>query len=238
MDKTTLIGQTRDVFGKKLSAQRKSGNLPAIVYGQDKENEPIFLNAHEFGRIFAAAGHNTILDLKIDQDKSANVLIQDVEHNPVTGDLTHADLYRVNMSQSIRTTVPLSFTGDAPAVYQLEGTLLTNIEEVEVETLPAKLPASIEVDISGLDDFEKSIHVRDLVIPEGVEIFIDGEELVAKVEAPRSQEEIDALDEDIVEDIPAEEGEEGAEGAEGEATEGGETKPADDEASKEAGKKD
>lgn len=218
MQKTTLIAHTRDVFGKKLSAQRKSGNLPAIVYGQEKDNEPIFLNAHEFGRIYSTAGHNTILDLKIDQDKSANVLIQEVEQHAVTGELMHADLYRVNMSQTIKTTVPLSFVGDSPAVYQQEGTLLTNIEEVEVETLPAKLPASIEVDISVLDDFEKSIHISDLVVPEGVEILVDSEELIAKVEAPRSQEEIDALDEDIVEEIPDEDAE-GGEGSEGESTE-------------------
>jgi len=209
METTKLIAQSRDVFGKKLAHLRTAGHLPAIIYGQEKENEPVLLNAHEFSRIYAQAGHNTIIDLKIDQDKSANILIHDVVMHPVTGDITHADLYRVNMSQAIRTTVPLHFVGDAPAVYQEEGTLLTNIEEVEVETLPAKLPANIEVDISVLDDFEKSIHVRDLVIPEGVEIFIDGEELVAKVEPPRSQEEIDALNEDIVEEIPAEEGEEG-----------------------------
>jgi large subunit ribosomal protein L25 len=118
------------------------------------------------------------------------------------------------MNQAIRTTVPLHFTGNAAAVYQQEGTLLTNIEEVEVETLPGKLPANIEVDISVLDDFEKSIHVRDLVVPEGVEVLIDGEELVCKVDPPRSEAEMEALNEDIVEEIPAEEGEEGAEGEE------------------------
>lgn len=228
MEKTILSATTRDIFGKKLAASRSAGSLPAIVYGQDKDNQPVFLNTHEFSRIFATAGHNTIIELKIDQEAPANILIQDVENSPLSGELTHADLYRINMSQAIKTTVPLHFVGDAPAVYQQEGTLLTNIEEVEVETLPAKLPANIEVDISGLDDFEKTIHIRDLVIPEGVEVLIDPEELVCKVEPPRSEEEIEALNEDIVEELPAEEGEEGAEAVEGEEgaepAEGGEAK--------------
>lgn len=217
MEKTTLTATPRDIFGKKLSASRAEGSLPAIVYGQDKENEPVFLNTHEFGRTYSKAGHNTIIDLKIGQDASANILIQDVKVDPMTGELTHADLYRVNMSQAIRTTVPLHFVGDAPAVYQQEGTLLTNIEEVEVETLPGKLPASIDVDISVLDDFEKSIHISDLVVPEGVEVLVEDEELVCKVDPPRSEAEMEALNEDIVEEIPAEEGEEAGEGAEGEA---------------------
>lgn len=224
MDKIVITARTRDIFGKKLASSRKSGDLPAIVYGQEKDNEPVFLNAHEFTRVYSQAGQNTIVELKIDQDKSSNVLIQDVSRHPVTSDITHADLLRINMSQSIRTNVPLSFVGEAPAVYQSEGTLLTNIEEVEVETLPAKLPSSIEVDISDLDDFEKSIHIKDLVVPEGVEILVDPDELICKVEPPRSQEEIDALDEEVVEEIPAEEGEESAEESDGDESKEGESK--------------
>jgi len=224
MDKIVITARTRDAFGKKLASSRKSGDLPAIVYGQEKDNEPIFLNAHEFSRVFSQAGQNTIIELKIDQDKSSNVLIQDIARHPVTNDITHADLLRLNMSQSIRAQIPLSFVGEASAVYQLEGTLLTNIEEVEVETLPAKLPPNIEVDISGLDDFEKTIHIKDLNIPEGVELLVDPDELVCKVEPPRSQEEIDALDEEVVEEIPAEEGEEAAEESDGDESKEGESK--------------
>lgn len=224
MDKIVITARTRDIFGKKLASSRKSGDLPAIVYGQEKDNEPVFLNAHEFTRVYSQAGQNTIVELKIDQDKSSNVLIQDVSRHPVTSDITHADLLRINMSHSIKTNVPLSFVGEAPAVYQSEGALLTNIEEVEVETLPAKLPSSIEVDISDLDDFEKSIHIKDLVVPEGVEILVDPDELICKVEPPRSQEEIDALDEEVVEEIPAEEGEESAEESEGEEIKEAESK--------------
>jgi large subunit ribosomal protein L25 len=151
------------------------------------------------------------------------------------------------MNKTIRTEVPLHFTGEAPAVFQEEGSLLKNIEEVEVETLPAKLPAHIEVDISGLDDFSKTIHVSDLNVPEGVEVLVDGEELICKVEPPRSEEEIAALEEEVGDAIPegaAEESAEGGEEGEGEAaeegseaTEGGE-KPAETPADKPEAKKE
>jgi ribosomal protein L25 (general stress protein Ctc) len=71
MEKTTLSATARDIFGKKLNASRAEGHLPAIVYGQDKANEPVFLNMHEFTRTYAKAGHNTIIDLKIGQDASS-----------------------------------------------------------------------------------------------------------------------------------------------------------------------
>jgi large subunit ribosomal protein L25 len=231
MEKISIIAHKRDVFGKKLRELRSTGNVPAIIYGQEKDAEPVSVNAHEFGKIYARAGQNTIIDLKVDQDASDNVLIQDIATDPVTGDITHADFYRVNMNEEIKTSVPLHFVGEAPAVYQDEGTLLTNIEEVEVETLPGKLPANIEVDITGLDDFEKTIHISDLVVPEGVKVLVEDEELVCKVDPPRSEEEMEALNEEIVEELPAEEGEEtteGEEAGEGEAKEStAEEKPAE-----------
>ncbi len=229
METIGLKASVRDKFGKKLATSRKEGQLPAILYGNKKDNQPLMLNAQDFNRVFASAGHSTLVDLSVGDGQPENVLIQEVNIDPVTGQVIHVDLYRVDMNKTIRTEVPLHFVGEAPAVFQDEGSLLKNIEEVEVETLPAKLPANIEVDISGLDDFSKAIHVSDLKVPEGVEILVDGEEMVCKVEPPRSEEEIAALEEEVGDAIPegaAEEGEEAAEGAEsGETPEGA---PAED----------
>ncbi|MEK7447724.1 MAG: 50S ribosomal protein L25, partial [Patescibacteria group bacterium] len=101
----------------------------------------------------------------------------------------------------ITASIPLNFTGDSKAVIDLSGSLITNKSEVEVECLPADLPHEIEVDISVLEDFEAVIHVKDIKVPEGVEIKDDLEETVALVEPPRSEEELAELEE------PVEEGE-------------------------------
>jgi large subunit ribosomal protein L25 len=220
MDKIVILATNRDSFGKKNTELRSSGKIPAVVYGNNKENASISLDAKEFNKAFSQAGHSTIVELKVAEGEAENVLIHDVSFNPINNEISHADFYRVNMNKTIRTEVPLHFIGEAPAVFQQEGSLFKNIEEVEVETLPANLPPHIEIDISSLDDFSKSIHVSDIKAPEGVEILEDAEQLICKVDPPRSEEEMAALDEEIGEAIPEGAAEEGAEATEGEAKEG------------------
>lgn len=214
METIHISATVRDVFGKKLTELRKNGQLPAVVYGNKKDNIAVSVDTKEFKKAFAAAGYSTIVELKLDGQTSENVLIHDIATDPLTSEVSHVDLYRINMNKIIRTEVPLHFTGESAAVFQQEGTLFKNIEEIEVETLPATLPSHIEVDIAILDDFTKSIHVSDLKVEDGVTILTDLDQLICKVEPPRSEEEIAALDEEIGDAIP--------EGAEEEATEAGE----------------
>jgi len=219
MDKIVISATTRNSFGKKNAELRKDGKIPGVVYGNSKENAIVALDAKIFKRVFASAGHSAIVELKIDEGAGENVLIQDIDMDPVRNEISHADFYRVNMNKTIRTEVPLHFIGEAPAVFQQEGSLFKNIEEVEVETLPANLPPHIEIDISSLDDFSKSIHISDIKVPEGVEILEDTEQLICKVDPPRSEEEMAALDEEIGDAIPEGAAEEGEEATEDEATE-------------------
>ncbi len=206
-DKIVIEAQKRDVFGKKLASLREQGLIPAVVYGSGKPAEPISINSVDFNKTYNKVGHSSIVEIKIDGAGTKNVLIHDVQLNPMLRTPIHADFYLVKMDEVIRTSVPLHFTGESTAVFQDNGSLLTALQELEVECLPGNLPASIEVDIAGLDDFEKTITVADITLPEGVKVLDEAEELVAKVEAPRSEEELEALDEEIVENIPAEEGE-------------------------------
>ncbi len=222
-DNVALVAQKRDTKATKAAQLRAEGKMPAVVYGQGSEAIAISLDAVEFGKVYARAGHSTILELNIEGEGMKNVLVQDVQNSLHSLNPTHADLYTVKMDETVRTSVPLHFTGESTAVFQDGGSLLTALQELEIECLPAKLPANIEVDIAGLDDFEKTITVADLRVPTGVEVLNDPEELVAKVEAPRSEAEMEELDEEVGDAVPAEEGEatEGAEGgsAEGEAKE-------------------
>jgi large subunit ribosomal protein L25 len=218
MDKIVISAKTRDSFGKKVAELRKTGQIPAVVYGNNKDNASVEIDAKDFNKVFSQVGQSTIVELKIGDEASENVLVHDISLNPITNEINHVDFYRVNMNKTIRTEVPLHFVGESPAVFQQEGSLFKNIEEVEIETLPANLPPHIEIDISGLDDFSKSIHVSDIKVPEGVELLEDAEQLICKVDPPRSEEEMAALDEEIGEAIP-EGANEVVEAAEGEAKE-------------------
>lgn len=202
MEKIILAAEKRQVKGKATRKLRVSGRIPAVIYGHGKGSEAIELDEREFGKVFDKAGYNGILLVKIGEERAVNALIHEVQFSPLKREPIHADLYRVKMDELIRTTVPLHFTGESTAVFQDGGSLMTNLEEVEVEALPANLPSKIEVDISVLDDFDKSISVANLKIPADVKLITEELELIARVEPPRSDEELEALDEEVGEAVP------------------------------------
>lgn len=197
IDKFKLKAQPRTATGRKVGALRREGNIPAVLYGKGKENLNLSITEHDYLRLFREAGTSSIVLLDIEGDGQKNVLVQEIQFNPLTGGADHIDFYEVSMTEKLTTNVPLHFVGDSAAVIDLQGSLVTNTTEVEVECLPADLPHEIEVDITVLSDFEAVIHVSDLKVPAGVEVKNDPEEVVAVVEAPRSEEEMAELDEEI-----------------------------------------
>jgi large subunit ribosomal protein L25 len=196
MDKIELVATKRSTRGKKNQELRASGRIPAVVYGRGVKSEPIELDYRVLQKVYSRAGGNKILALKIGEGRARNVLIHDVQHGSLRGELTHVDFYVVRMDEELKAEIPLHFVGESTAVYQGEGTLVKNLEVVEVECLPGDLPESLEVDISSLDDFEKTITLSDLNVPSGVKIVTEEiDTIVAKVDPPRSDEEMAELDE-------------------------------------------
>ncbi len=191
-DKIVLPMVTRTVTGKATRKLRAQGQTPAVVYGSGSAATAVTVDAKVLQRTYQQAGVSKILGIKIDDARQKNALIQDVQVDPVSGNLMHVDFYLVKMNEKLKTEIPLQFTGESTAVYQQEGILIRPLETIEIEALPGDLPESFVVDISILDDFEKTITVADLTVPEGVEILTPAEELVAKVEAPVSEEELEA----------------------------------------------
>ena len=206
VDVIELAAQKREVTGKQVRAIRAEGNVPAVLYGHGTESQSLSVSQRSLTKVFSDAGSNKIVSLSIGDAKPNSVMIQDVQVDPRTGAIMHADFYKVKMNEKIKAEIPLHFVGESVAVYKLEGSLIQGLTTVEVESLPANLPENIEVDIAVLDDFDKSIHVSDLTIPGNVELLTDTSELVAKVEPPRSDEELEELDAEVVEEVPGEEG--------------------------------
>lgn len=226
METITLTAKKRNELGKKTKALRNQGFIPAIIYGYKTNNTPLTVSKKDFHEVFGKAGTSTIVDLKIDQDPIQKVLIHDPQVDPINNEPIHIDFYKVRMDQKIRTEIPLIFTGESIAVKELEGSLVTNKDSVEIECLPGDLIQEIKVDISPLKTFEDAIHVSDLEVPQTVTILNDPEETVALVEEPRSEEELAELEEAVSEDVEAVEvegkKEEGAEGEEAAPAEEGE----------------
>lgn len=221
-DKQKLVAKERNVIGKEVKTLRRDGGTPAVIYGGDRKPMALTVDSHDFELLYRKAGGNTIVAIDIEHldgtKEKKNVLVHQVDIHPVTSKILHADLIQIKMDEIITTTIPLKFVGDSLAVIDQGGSLLTPLTGVEVECLPANLPHEIEVDLAQLVDFEAVMHVSDLVVGEGVTVLTDPESVIAHVEAPRSDEELEELEEAVTEVEAPEsehgEGETPAEGAE------------------------
>jgi large subunit ribosomal protein L25 len=208
--RATLQAERRTVLGKKVKQLRQDGWLPGNVYGRALDSVAVQLKLRDFVHAVRDAGVRSMFELAVDgEEKPRFVIIRALERAGGTGTPMHVDLYQVDLRRPVQTNVPLVIEGESPAVRDFGGTLLQNVDIVAVECLPMDIPASITVDISALDSFDKTITVGDLVAPEGVTLITDPAVGVATVAAPRIRADI-------------EEGEEAgaagaAEGAEGEA---------------------
>lgn len=186
----SLPVEIRTVHGKKLTKLRSEGKLPAIMYGPKEEATLLTIDKIAFEKLLKQAGESSVVVLS-GLDTPKEVLIHDVSFDALRGGIVHVDLYAVEAGKEITVHVPLEFIGEAPAV-KLGGTLTKVLHEIEVTCLPANLPQHIDVDVSVLEDFEKQIHVKDLVIPKGVTLETDVEGVVALVQAVEEEVEVDA----------------------------------------------
>ena len=202
METYTIEAQTRDLMGRATNALRADGMVPAVVYGFKTDPTNITLQRNALEKLYRSAGESSVVVLTIG-DRSIDVLIQDVDRDALTGFLTHADFLAVDMDSTVEATISLEFIGEAPAVKALGGTLVQAIEELEVEALPRYLVSEIEVDISVLATFDDTIHVKDLVIPEGITVLTNGNETIALVQQPRSEAELESLEVAVEADVSA-----------------------------------
>jgi large subunit ribosomal protein L25 len=207
--RATLAAEHREVLGKKVAALRRAGRLPGVVYGHGIDSDSVSVDAHEFEQLRRHSGPNALVDLSVDGSKTRPVLVHAVQVHPVNRRPLHVDLFLVRMTEELTVEVPLVATGEAPAVTLHGGTLLHPSESVRVRALPDHLPQSIEYSVAGIADFDTTIHVRDLTVPSDVTLLTDGDEIIAKVQPPRVEEEPVVAEAEGVEG----EAEEGAEGA-------------------------
>ena len=225
MEKIAIQGTKRETIGKRVKDLRKAGKLPAVLYGFKVGTQHIEISEKDFAKAFKSAGESTIVNLVVD-GQTLPVLIHDVQNHYLSDQPIHVDFYAVDMTQKIKVGVPLHYVGESSAVKALGGTLVKNLSEVEVECLPGDLPHAIEVDISALNTFEDDIRVSDLKVSDKVKILAQPDEVAVTVAAPRTEEEMAALSEEVKEDVTAVEGvikpEAPAEGEGGEGGEGGE----------------
>jgi len=202
----------------EIKTMRRGGRIPGVAYG-DKE-KPVTLTIDEKSVqtiLHSPGGRNALISLKIG-GASHPVLIKEIQRHPITRALWHVDFQRISLKKKIETRVPIHVKGEAPGVKVGGGVLEHLVREIRVRCLPTQIPASIDVDISGLQ-MNQGIRAKELQLPKDVEILMDAESVIVHVLTVHVVEETPATaavpgatatEPEVIKKGKVEEGEEGA----------------------------
>ena len=203
--------EKREIFGKNASRRlRREGMIPAILYGGGSSNVPLTLKKQDVFMILKSdTGENTVFQVSFDSE-IRDVMIKELQMDPVTDEILHADFVHIAMDKAIRVSVPLVSVGEAVGVKTEGGFVDFITRELEVECLPKNIPEHIEMDISGLH-VRQSLKAEDITLPEGVKLITSSDTMLVLIEVPLKEEEIEVEEE---EEVIAEEEEPGVIGKE------------------------
>ena len=191
MEFIKLKAKTRESAGNSPArALRRSGEIPAVIYGPGKETVSLTVSTKELEDILKKSNvGQVILSLEIQNGglHSRTAMIKELQTHPVSRKYLHVDFYEIAMDRKIKVKIPVVTKGIAKGV-DFGGMLQVIQREIEVLCLPVGIPKTIEIDISELN-IGDSIHVRDVALPEGVEIPADVNYTVVTVLATKAEEE-------------------------------------------------
>jgi large subunit ribosomal protein L25 len=180
----------------KLEGLRAEGFMPAVFYGHKKDSTPIQIKKVDFIKAWKNAGESTVIKLSTPEG-DLEALIHDVDLDPVTGIPRHADFYIFEKGHKVEIAVPIEFVGVSVAVKDLGGVLMKILREIKVEAEPANLPHQIEIDISPITELEGQILAKDIVMPKGVTLMENPEEVVVTVATPQEEKEEETAPADL-----------------------------------------
>ncbi len=167
MKKYVLSATIRDLVGRKVKTLRKQGMVPATIYGKSLKSVSVTVTGDEFGKLYKEAGDTGLIELTID-GQARPVLVHHLQRDPISGGVRHIEFHQVDLKEKVSAQVPIELVGEAPAVAQKLGVLLSVLDEVEVEALPTDLPEYIAVDLSSLAQVNDEIKVSDLKVAKNV----------------------------------------------------------------------
>ena len=186
MEKVVLKATKRDVTGKQVNALRRSGKLPAVIYGRRTEPISISLDMHAASQALAKVGTSSLLTVEVD-GKEYPALVRERQRDYLKGTLKHVDFLAVSLTEKIRADVRIEITGASPAVKDFNAVLVNGLFSLSVECLPTDLPDRIMADISSLVQVGDGIHVRELQVPENVRVLDNEDEMVVVATYPKEE---------------------------------------------------
>ena len=194
MEQIELSVAPRTIKGKEVSGLRRSGVVPAVLYGRHTAPVSLQANGRELMRVLMKAGSSRLVTLNVEGEAAPRMaLVREVQREPIRGDLWHVDFYGVSMTEKITLAIRVRFDGVSPAAALNEGVLTYGNDSVEIECLPGDLIDSLVVDLTRLAKVGDVVHVSDLKVPETVKILSNPDDLVVRVTRLAAEEAADAV---------------------------------------------
>ncbi len=180
MEQISLTLEPRTVTGKKVKHLRSAGLVPASVCGRGITPENYVVDAKTFGRIYQRAGRNALIELRTPTG-AKQAFVREIQRHPISGVWLHVDFRIVDLRVAMTADVPIVIVGANELVDRGQAIANLIIPTLHVRALPADLPHNIEVDISGVTDFNTVLHVSDLQLGDKVEVLTAAEEAVVTI---------------------------------------------------------
>ncbi|RPI89905.1 MAG: 50S ribosomal protein L25 [Chloroflexi bacterium] len=192
MEKVVLKAEIRDVVGKQVKAMRRAGKLPAVIYGRHTEPMNVSLDAHNASLILGKLTSSSLVTIEVD-GKEYPTLVREKQRDFIKNRLLHVDFLAVSLTERLRASVSLNFVGLSTAVKDFNAVLVTNLQSLEVECLPTDLPERLDVDITPLERPGDGIRVRDLTVPDNIQLLDDPDTMVVVATFAKVEEEVAAV---------------------------------------------
>lgn len=188
----SVTANPRTESGKGAARRlRKSGQIPAVAYGKGLPATALAVAPKDIVSVLKSErGQNTVLQVKVDGASDLLVMIKDFSYHPVTRSLEHVDFIQVNLEEPVEADVPLVTTGRAAGM-TFGGVLRQVYRTLPVRCVPDRIPLRIEADVTSLEVGD-SLAVKDLALPEGVEVHLAPEQTVLSLAAPEKEREEEA----------------------------------------------
>ncbi len=185
-ESTLKVFKRKELGGGRVKRLRMTGSIPGIVYASDFDSLSIKFEASEMVKLLhASSSEHPLVKLKLDKDE-LDVIVKKIEYHPYRDELVHVDFHKINMDEKIITAIHIDFIGDSKGV-MAGGLMEMHVRELGIECYPKDLPQLIEIDVSDLE-IGQSLHLSDIVVPEGVVFTNDSDQLIVNVSAPKIEE--------------------------------------------------
>lgn len=207
MEQVSLQVKTRSTLGTTAAqVLRRQGWIPGVIYGKGQASRAVMVEQRALQKaLHTKAGENVLINLDITdgeattadapqakKGKGTTVIIKEVQHHPVDGGLRHVDFHQISLTETIRVNVAVVAAGESVGVKQDGGVLEYLLRDIEVECLPTQIPEHFTLDVSPLK-IGDSLHVKDLILPEGVKVHHEPEAVVLSVLAVKEEKVIEAM---------------------------------------------